>query len=112
MQKQPVLPLTWVVVDVENNSNLLWVLKFLSDGLHIGDSGGLTIISISIRLFFIVDLHGLVKFAKAGLCIVEHRQCTRHVYLNFKKPYHVLDYKRLFWTTTTSSTVKGVKPHK
>ena len=35
----------------------------------------------------------------------EHRQCTRHIYANFKKKWSGLQYKRLFWAAA-SCTIK------
>nr|GFC18524.1 hypothetical protein CTI12_AA105810 [Tanacetum cinerariifolium] len=33
----------------------------------------------------------------------EHRQCTRHIYANFKKKWSGLQFKRLFWKAAASS---------
>lgn len=35
---------------------------------------------------------------------MDHRQCARHVYANFKKSYNGLDYKRMFWGASLSTT--------
>lgn len=45
-----------------------------------------------------------MEAAKIVLPLVEHRQCARHVYANFKKTYNGVDYKRLFWGAATSTT--------
>ncbi|KAD6119144.1 hypothetical protein E3N88_10415 [Mikania micrantha] len=34
----------------------------------------------------------------------EHRQCTRHIYANFKKKFHGLHFKNLFWAAANSTT--------
>lgn len=36
--------------------------------------------------------------------MVEHRQCARHVYANFKKSYNGVEYKRYFWAAATATT--------
>ncbi|GKB79282.1 zinc finger, PMZ-type containing protein, partial [Tanacetum coccineum] len=56
---------------------------------------GLTVIS---------DGHkGLLEAVKIWLPDAEHRQCTRHIYANFKKKWSGLQYKRLFWKAAASS---------
>lgn len=34
----------------------------------------------------------------------EHRQCTRHIYANFKKRFRGLQFKNLFWAAANSTT--------
>nr|GEV02810.1 ORFIII-like polyprotein [Tanacetum cinerariifolium] len=60
---------------------------------------------------------GLTYFKRIYLCffglkagwlegckkVIEHRQCTRHIYANFKKKWSVLQFKRLFWKAAASS---------
>ncbi|KAL4565736.1 hypothetical protein LXL04_029839 [Taraxacum kok-saghyz] len=50
---------------------------------------------------------GLVEAAKDVLPRVEHRQCASHVFANYKKAYNGLDYKRLFWAASFSTTEAG-----
>nr|KAJ0216160.1 hypothetical protein LSAT_V11C300106670 [Lactuca sativa] len=45
---------------------------------------------------------GLVEAVKDILPNVEHRQCARHVYANFKKAYTGLEFKKLFWAASMS----------
>ncbi|KAL4582251.1 hypothetical protein LXL04_006795 [Taraxacum kok-saghyz] len=47
---------------------------------------------------------GLVEAAKDVLPSVEHKQCARHVYANFKRTYNGLKYKSLLWAAATSTT--------
>ncbi|KAL4581763.1 hypothetical protein LXL04_006291 [Taraxacum kok-saghyz] len=48
--------------------------------------------------------YGLLEAAKEVLPAVEHRQCARHVYANYKKSYVGVDFKKLFWATSMSTT--------
>lgn len=40
---------------------------------------------------------------------VEHRQCARHIFANFRKKFTGLELKSLFWEAAMS-TVKGDFP--
>ena len=42
---------------------------------------------------------------------VEHKQCARHIYVNFKKAYTGLEFKRLFWASTMSCVEGDFKKH-
>ncbi|CAI9294268.1 unnamed protein product [Lactuca saligna] len=91
-----VYPIAWFVVDVEKKDNWEWFIKLLVKDLGLELGEGLTIIS---------DQHkGLVEAVKENLALVEHRQCARHVYVNFKKVYNGIDYKRHFWAASMSTT--------
>ncbi|GKB63115.1 zinc finger BED domain-containing protein RICESLEEPER 2-like protein [Tanacetum coccineum] len=68
-------PIAWVVVGVESKNNWTWFLSLLFDDLNLND--GLTVIS---------DGHkGLIEAVKIWLSDAKHRECTRHIYANFKK---------------------------
>ncbi|CAI9273729.1 unnamed protein product [Lactuca saligna] len=72
-----VYPIAWAVVNVENKENWTWFLQLLVDDLGVEDGRGLVVIS---------DQHkGLLESVKAILPHVEHRQCARHIYANFRK---------------------------
>ncbi|KAL4571792.1 hypothetical protein LXL04_018557 [Taraxacum kok-saghyz] len=91
-----VYPIAWAVIDVENMVNWLWFIKLLVDDLGVEAGEGLTIIS---------DQHkGIVEAVKEVLPAAEHRQCARHVFANYKKEYNGVDYKKLFWDATMSTT--------
>nr|KAJ0194423.1 hypothetical protein LSAT_V11C800429290 [Lactuca sativa] len=45
---------------------------------------------------------GLLEDVKDILSHVEHRQCARHIYVNFRKAYTRLEFKRLLWDSTMS----------
>ncbi|GJT82983.1 retrovirus-related pol polyprotein from transposon TNT 1-94 [Tanacetum coccineum] len=63
--------IAWSVVSVENKNNWCWFLSLLHDDL--GRGSGLTIIS---------DAH---KAVASWFPNADHRQCTRHIYANFKR---------------------------
>ncbi|CAI9284709.1 unnamed protein product [Lactuca saligna] len=72
-----VYPIAWAVVNVKNKENWTWFLQLLVDDLGVEDGRGLVVIS---------DQHkGILESVKAILPHVEHRQCARHIYANFRK---------------------------
>ncbi|GKC16442.1 hypothetical protein Tco_1013224, partial [Tanacetum coccineum] len=46
---------------------------------------------------------GLMEAVRTMLPYVEHRQCARHIYTNFKKKWNGLHYKFLFWGAAGST---------
>lgn len=42
---------------------------------------------------------------------VEHRQCARHIYANFRKAYTGLEFKKLFWAAAMSCVEGDFKRH-
>ncbi|CAI9267967.1 unnamed protein product [Lactuca saligna] len=48
----------------------------------------------------------LLEATKEVLPYVEHRQCARHIYTNFRKVYSGIELRNLFWKAT-KSTVEG-----
>ncbi|XP_052625692.1 uncharacterized protein LOC128132781 [Lactuca sativa] len=98
-----VYPIAWAVVDVENKSNWTWFLELLSGDLDLIDGSGLVVIS---------DQHkGLLQSVKDVLPHVEHRQCARHIYANFRKAYTGLEFKKLFWAAAMSCVDGDFKRH-
>ncbi|GJZ61273.1 RNA-directed DNA polymerase, eukaryota, reverse transcriptase zinc-binding domain protein [Tanacetum coccineum] len=88
-------PIAWAVVSVENKNNWCWFLSLLHEDLSLGRGSGLTIIS---------DAHkGLIEAVSSWFPNAEHRQCTRHIYANFKRKWSGLQYKRLFWIAVATS---------
>ena len=118
-----VFPIAWAVVDVENKANWKWFLELLCDDLGLQLGGGLSIISDQHKVYTFFKFYicftffkfyicftyvqGLIEAAKEVLPSVEHRQCARHVFANFKKAYNGVEYTRLFWAASTSSTEAG-----
>ncbi|GJR25115.1 hypothetical protein Tco_0973642 [Tanacetum coccineum] len=88
-------PIAWVVVSVKNKNNWCWFLSLLHEDLSLGRGSGSTIIS---------DAHkGLIEVVASWFPNAEHRQCTRHIYANFKIKWSGLQYKRLFWIAVATS---------
>lgn len=48
-------------------------------------------------------MQGLINAVGSWLPEAEHRQCTRHIYANFKRKWTGLQYKRLFWAAAAST---------
>nr|GEW52986.1 hypothetical protein [Tanacetum cinerariifolium] len=90
-----IFPIVWAVVGVENKNNWCWFLSLLSDDINLNGVAGLIVISNGNK--------GLLEAMKIWLPDAEHRQCTRHIYANFKKKRNGLQFKRLFWKATASS---------
>ncbi|GJZ77422.1 multidrug resistance-associated protein 5, partial [Tanacetum coccineum] len=90
-----IYPVASAVVNVENKENWSWFLELLEEDL--GYSSGN-------RLTFMSDQHkGLIEVVTAGMPNVEHRQCARHIYDNFRKHYTGLEFRNLFWAASKAS---------
>ncbi|XP_023755101.1 uncharacterized protein LOC111903563 [Lactuca sativa] len=88
--------IAWAVVEVENKVNWTWFLELVSEDLSLDAGRGLCVIS---------DQHkGLVEATKDILPHVEHKQCARHIYANFRKVYSGIQFKKMFWAATKSTT--------
>nr|KAJ0220957.1 hypothetical protein LSAT_V11C200088470 [Lactuca sativa] len=93
-----VYPIAWAITEIENKPNWQWFLELLHDDLEL--QGGLDLCVIS-------DQHkGLLEAIKVILLHVEHRQCARHLYENFRKVFSGIEFKNMFWTVS-KSTVEG-----
>ncbi|CAI9287909.1 unnamed protein product [Lactuca saligna] len=46
---------------------------------------------------------GLLEAVKVVLPHVEHKQCARHVYANFRKVFSGIEFKNMFWTVAKST---------
>ncbi|CAI9296202.1 unnamed protein product [Lactuca saligna] len=93
-----VFPIAWVVVEIENKFNWKWFLQLLEVDLGMDAGRGMCVIS---------DQHkGLLEATKEVLPYVEHRQCARHIYANFRKVYSGIQLRNLFWKAA-KSTVEG-----
>ncbi|XP_023733993.1 uncharacterized protein LOC111881835 [Lactuca sativa] len=83
-----VYPIAWAVVNVENKDNWTWFIDNLVADLDLGAGNGLLVIS---------DQHkGLLQAVAHLLPHVEHRQCARHIFANFRKKFTGLELKILF----------------
>ncbi|KAD5961045.1 hypothetical protein E3N88_12518 [Mikania micrantha] len=84
------------IVSVENKENWKWFLDLLNNDIEMEGGLGLTLIS---------DQHkGIIKAVKDVFPYAKHRQCTRHIYANFKEKFHGLQFKNLFWAAANSTT--------
>ncbi|KAL4592185.1 hypothetical protein LXL04_005172 [Taraxacum kok-saghyz] len=98
-----IYPIAWAVVEVENKMNWKWFLQLVDRDLQLHGGSGLCVIS---------DQHkGLLEAVKEVLPNVEHRQCARHIYANFRKVYSGLELKKIFWSAAKSTTQGDFKFH-
>ncbi|CAI9286925.1 unnamed protein product [Lactuca saligna] len=89
------------VVAVENKETRKWFLNLLLKDINMGNGVGLTLLS---------DQHkGLIEAVKERVPDVEHRQCARHIYANFKKKFTGAEYRKLFWRAAKATTVQRFK---
>ncbi|XP_057775249.1 uncharacterized protein LOC130994228 [Salvia miltiorrhiza] len=82
-------PIAWAVVEAENEVCWTWFLKCLLEDLDIGDGSGWTFISDQQK--------GLANAVAALALKAEHRNCARHVYMNWKKEHKGQTLKNLFF---------------
>ncbi|CAI9293687.1 unnamed protein product [Lactuca saligna] len=74
-----VYPIAWAVIDVEKKDNWTWFIELLVADLGLDCGRGLVVIS---------DQHkDLLQAVTELLPYVEHKQCARHIYANFRKKY-------------------------
>ncbi|WVY91150.1 hypothetical protein V8G54_036664 [Vigna mungo] len=93
---EQILPIAYVVVEVENKDSWTWFLDLL-----IGDLGGEAICG---ACTFISDQQkGLLTAFDALPPRVEQRFCVRHLYSNFRKQFPEKDLKRLMWAAATAT---------
>nr|KAJ0202631.1 hypothetical protein LSAT_V11C500273190 [Lactuca sativa] len=93
-----VYPIAWAVVNVENKDNWTWFIDNLVADLDLGAGNGLVVIS---------DQHkGLLQAVADQLPHVEHRQCARHIFANFRKKFIGLELKSLFLEAAMSRIKK------
>nr|KAJ0199903.1 hypothetical protein LSAT_V11C600319840 [Lactuca sativa] len=91
-----IYPIAWAVVEVVNKVNWTWFLELVSEDLSLDAGRGLCVIS---------DQHkGLVEATKDIRPHVEHRQCARHIYANFRKVYSGIQFRKMFWAAAKSTT--------
>nr|KAJ0199810.1 hypothetical protein LSAT_V11C600299070 [Lactuca sativa] len=84
------------VVEVENKVNWKWFLEPVSEDLSLDVGRGLCAISDQYK--------GLVEATKEILPHIEHRQCARHIYANFRKVYSRIQLINMLWATVKSTT--------
>ncbi|CAI9300082.1 unnamed protein product [Lactuca saligna] len=74
-----VYPIAWVVINVEKKDNWTWFIELLVADLDLDCGRGHVVISDQYK--------GLLQVVTELLPYVEHRQCARHIYANFRKKY-------------------------
>ncbi|WVZ12439.1 hypothetical protein V8G54_016969 [Vigna mungo] len=93
---EQMLPIAYVVVEVENKDSWTWFLELL-----IQDLGGEDVAS---SCTFISDQQkGLLYAFEDLLPKVDQRYCVRHLYSNFRKQYPGKDLKRFMWSAATAT---------
>ncbi|KAJ9539891.1 hypothetical protein OSB04_026397 [Centaurea solstitialis] len=101
-----IFPLAWVVVSVENKENWKWFVNLLSEDLGMKEGFRPTIIS---------DQHkGILEAVKDIFPYAEHRQCTRHIYANFKKKFRGVipsDYNQFEARNEHTALVVDINEH-
>ncbi|XP_057802919.1 uncharacterized protein LOC131018211 [Salvia miltiorrhiza] len=82
-------PIAWAVVESENETCWNWFLQILCEELQMGDGTGWTFISDQQK--------GLQNAVAALAPEAEHRNCARHIYMNWKKVHKGQTLKNLFF---------------
>ncbi|XP_024010589.1 uncharacterized protein LOC112086020 [Eutrema salsugineum] len=91
-----IFPISWALVEVEDNPNWLWFVQLIKKDLDPEDGEELTIIS---------DKHrGILNTVHEELPNAEYRMCSRHILENWKKTYTDIELERLFWRIGRSYT--------
>ncbi|XP_013632721.1 PREDICTED: uncharacterized protein LOC106338244 [Brassica oleracea var. oleracea] len=96
-----IVPIACTVVEVENDTNWDWFVRHLANDLGLKDGKGYAILSDKQK--------GLFKAVHTILPEVEHRQCCRHIFDNWKKSSHDMTLQRLFWRIARSYTAGDYK---
>ncbi|XP_057809035.1 uncharacterized protein LOC131023510 [Salvia miltiorrhiza] len=93
--------IAWAIVEIENQECWTWFLKLLFFDLGIQDGEGWT---------FISDQQKGLENAVANLEPNSiHRNCARHIYMNWKKIHKGSTLKSIFWRTVRATTVADFK---
>ncbi|CAI9295736.1 unnamed protein product [Lactuca saligna] len=50
------------------------------------------------------EMQGLVEASKDILPYVEHMQCAKHIYADFRKVYSGVEFRNIFWVSVKSTT--------
>ncbi|XP_022560098.2 uncharacterized protein LOC111206918 [Brassica napus] len=83
------------IIEVENDTNWDWFVRHLTNNLGLGDDKGYAILSN--------------KQKSTPFPEVEHKQCCRHIFDNWKKSSHEMTLQRLFWRISRSYTAGDFK---
>ncbi|XP_052736643.1 uncharacterized protein LOC128197854 [Vigna angularis] len=95
-ENEQILPIAYVVVEVENKDSWTWFLELL-----IADLGGEAVCG---ACTFISDQQkGLLPAIQDLLPRVDQRFSVRHLYSNFRKKFPGKDLKHMMWRATTTT---------
>ncbi|XP_057803580.1 uncharacterized protein LOC131018908 [Salvia miltiorrhiza] len=94
-------PIAWGVVSVENEVNWSWFVKHLVDDLEIGSGENYTFISDQQK--------GLMNAVSNYAPRAEHRNCARHIYMNWTKENKGATLKTIFWKAVRATTEQQYK---
>ncbi|WVZ11151.1 hypothetical protein V8G54_015681 [Vigna mungo] len=90
------MPLAYVVVEVENKETWKWFMELLIEDLGGPDfCSSLTLISDQQK--------GLLHAVDDLLPGIAHRYCVRHLYANFRKKFPGKNLKKLMWRATLAT---------
>lgn len=115
-------PIAWAVVKVENYENWTWFIQILMEELELSTGAGTTFISdqqkvcyLSLPLlyydillsivviYYYLLLQGLLNAVAELAPMAVHRNCARHVFINWKKTNKGIVLKNLFWRIVRST---------
>ncbi|KAF2308186.1 hypothetical protein GH714_036528 [Hevea brasiliensis] len=96
-------PISWCVVEGENENSWKWFLDRLFKDQNLFDGLGLTVVSDQQK--------GLAKAIKELVPHMEHRNYARHIYANWKKLHKGQEFKSLFWKTVYATYEAAFKKH-
>lgn len=90
-------PIAWAVVEKENNDSWDWFCSLLFKDVNVYDGEGWVIISDQQK--------GIITAVQNWAPHAEHRNCARHVYVNWRKEFRVKEWQKLFWNSAKASSV-------
>ncbi|BAH92786.1 Os04g0578900 [Oryza sativa Japonica Group] len=81
-------PIAWAVVEKENNDSWDWFCSLLFRDLKVGSGEGWVFISDQQK--------GILNAVHHWAPLVEHRNCARHIYANWKKKFRNKEWQKKF----------------
>ncbi|XP_057779416.1 uncharacterized protein LOC130997994 [Salvia miltiorrhiza] len=96
-------PIAWAACEVENEEYWSWFMKLLLHDLEVGDGSDYTFISDQQK--------GLENAVKEIAPNAEHRNCSRHIYMNWKKSHKGGTLKNIFLRACRSIYVEKYNTH-
>lgn len=86
---------SWDVVQVENKNAWKWFIQLLKHDLDLGSGDGWAVITDQQK--------GLMEAVHELLPFVEHKNCARHIYNNWKKDFKGGELRKAFWAVVYAS---------